>query len=455
MSLRTLSPALLAATLAAISIPLSSARATPSFARQSGFSCTQCHTQFPELTPFGRAFKASAFTMTNAKAIHEQAKSERTVLDLLTSPPLGVMVQVAYTHLNQPLTPAVNDDVQFPQQLSVFYAGKIAPMLGAFMQVTYSGASNSLSMDNTDIRFAQTASVEDTNLIYGLSLNNNPSVQDLWNSTPAWGFPWAGSAVAPTPSRQPLIAGALAQQVAGLGAYAFWNNLVYAEVSLYHSGPLGVTRPLGTPLPTGGTDATNVISGVSPYWRLALEKDFDQHSFTLGTFGMETRLLPGGAAGLGGPRDHYIDTAVDFQYQYIGDQHIFSLLATWMHENSFLDATSLEGGVSQLHQKVDTFRITGGYIYDHLIGARLSYFTNSGTVDTTLNAPAAVTGSATGDPFSNGLTAELDYTPWVNTKFVLQYTSYFNFNGGSSNYDGAGRDASANNTLYLLAWLAY
>ena len=126
-----------------------------------------------------------------------------------------------------------------------------------------------------------------------------------------------------------------------------------------------------------------------------------------------------------------------------------------MHENSFLDATSLEGGVSQLHQKVDTFRITGGYIYDHLIGARLSYFTNSGTVDTTLNAPAAVTGSATGDPFSNGLTAELDYTPWVNTKFVLQYTSYFNFNGGSSNYDGAGRDASANNTLYLLAWLAY
>jgi hypothetical protein len=51
--------------------------------------------------------------------------------------------------------------------------------------------------------------------------------------------------------------------------------------------------------------------------------------------------------------------------------------------------------------------------------------------------------------------AELDFTPWLNTKLAFQYVSYFNFNGSSSNYDGAGRNASDNNTYYLLAWLAF
>jgi len=36
--------------------------------------------------------------------------------------------------------------------------------------------------------------------------------------------------------------------------------------------------------------------------------------------------------------------------------------------------------------------------------------------------------------------------------FLAQYTMYSTFNGASSNYDGYGRSASDNNTLYLLVW---
>jgi len=32
---------------------------------------------------------------------------------------------------------------------------------------------------------------------------------------------------------------------------------------------------------------------------------------------------------------------------------------------------------------------------------------------------------------------------------------YNRFNGSQRNYDGAGRNASDNNTLYLQAWLAF
>jgi len=40
-------------------------------------------------------------------------------------------------------------------------------------------------------------------------------------------------------------------------------------------------------------------------------------------------------------------------------------------------------------------------------------------------------------------------------KLSLQYTAYSKFNGGSSNYDGFGRNASDNNTAYALLWFAY
>ena len=47
--------------------------------------------------------------------------------------------------------------------------------------------------DNTDVRFARTASIGSLDLIYGITANNNPTVQDVWNTTPAWAFPYAAS----------------------------------------------------------------------------------------------------------------------------------------------------------------------------------------------------------------------------------------------------------------------
>ena len=45
--------------------------------------------------------------------------------------------------------------------------------------------------------------------------------------------------------------------------------------------------------------------------------------------------------------------------------------------------------------------------------------------------------------------------PWINLKLGLQYTVYTQFNGGTSNYDGYGRNASGNNTLLAFAWMAF
>ena len=41
----------------------SSAQAVPAYARQTGQNCIACHVSFPELTPYGRWFKLSGYTI--------------------------------------------------------------------------------------------------------------------------------------------------------------------------------------------------------------------------------------------------------------------------------------------------------------------------------------------------------------------------------------------------------
>ena len=40
-----------------------------------------------------------------------------------------------------------------------------------------------------------------TDVVYGMTANNNPTAQHPWNTTPAWSFPFvaASDALAPTP----------------------------------------------------------------------------------------------------------------------------------------------------------------------------------------------------------------------------------------------------------------
>jgi len=216
------------------------AEAVPSFARQTGMACEACHTVYPELTHFGRVFKANGYILSNVKQVRDVTGKKEELLSLAQTVPLSIMAQVSYTQMKTSVpdlsaagAPGVaqNGTAGFPQQLSLFYAGKIAPNFGAFFQLTYANDSGTIGIDNTDLRFADTTLLSNNSpLTYGISLNNNPTVQDLWNTTPAWGFPFSGSNANVSPLAGTAIDGAFAQDVAGITAYLFWNESLYAEV---------------------------------------------------------------------------------------------------------------------------------------------------------------------------------------------------------------------------------
>ena len=85
----------------------------------------------------------------------------------------------------------------------------------------------------------------------------------------------------------------------------------------------------------------------------------------------------------------------------------------------------------------------------------MQYFRTSGSSDALrYDTGDAVMGSANGSPNSKGYVAEVNYLPIQNVKLALRYTGYQQFNGASTDYT-PGRNASDNNSLFLLGWIMF
>jgi hypothetical protein len=422
----------------------STARAVPLFARQTGQQCAACHNGFPELTPYGRLFKLSGYTFGGGQSV---------------LPPVSAMMVASFTNTQQGqaggAAPHFAPNNNFAYEFaSLFYGGVLLPHVGLFGQITYDNIGKSLGWDNTDLRIADTFKVLETEVIAGISINNNPTVQDVWNTVPAWRYPWQSSGLAPTPTASTLIEGGLAGQVVGVTAYGFWDRMIFAEVGGYRTLGSRLQYQLGV-----NPGAPNTINGVAPYWRLAVEPKWGLNSLEIGTFGLAAAQVPGGMRGNG--TDHLTDVGFDTQYQYLGYINSVSLQASWIHENEAFAASELLGISSNTHDHLDSVNVKATYAYDQTYAGTIAWFDITGTQDALLYG----SDSATNSPNSSGWIGEVDYTPfnhggpswwpWLNVRFGLQYTYYTRFNGGTTNYDGAGTNATANNTLYLFSWLAF
>ena len=459
------------------------ASALPSFARQTGQTCSTCHTAFPQLTPYGRRFKLGGYTAGGG--IDTQL------------PPVSVMVQSTFTNLGRGLNaPAgstsayvapqppglggyndTNNWTDLSSQVSLFYGGKIYGNLGAFMQWTYSqDYGQQVAWDNTDVRYADTLHIGPFDVLWGLDFNNSPTVQDPWNTTPAWGVPFISSPFAPGPAASTLLEGSQGWgpgQVVGAGGYVFINDMVYLELTGY-----GATSKSFQWAVTGGPPG-NLLSGVAPYYRVAVEKDWGEHSLEVGAYGMNANVITGGNQALpvgtfGWPTDVITDTGLDLQYQWISDVHAVTLRANYIYERQGLYSSVLQGISANNTDYLHSLKLSGEYVFQNTYALTATYFNITGTADPGLYAP-----NANFSPNSEGWILDASYLPfsrggpsfwpWANARIGLSYTLYTRFNGASSNIDPTAvdvngntlcpgaycRNASDNNTLLAYAWLMW
>jgi hypothetical protein len=485
------------------------ANALPSYARQTGQPCGTCHTDFPGLTPYGRLFKLGGYTAgggkyrstlfpsqnDSTKALAGYAKNPGSGMPTKApsdtseinpyAPPISMMAIVGFTHTQADQDPTgspyhSNDNVVVAP-VSFFYGGAITDHIGAFAQVTYTNApfgaqdpadpftSKLWTWDQLDVRYANTGNIGNMPITYGISANNNPSVQDPWNTTPAWSFPnaYAVSNVAPTPAAGTLIDGTFAAHVGGVGAYAWINNLVYLELSGYRTISHDAQAKLGTD-PFG---APGLFEGIAPYWRVAVEPHWGNHWLEFGAFGMSARVHPWtlipDASGFYNSdtlpqTDRYNDIGFDSQYQYQGPNYWITLRGTFIHENQTLDATFANGGSTNPTNTLNTFRGLASLAYgnDNRVVLTGQYFNTQGSSDAKLYQLISQfdpNQTVQNSPDSNGYTFEIAYIPfissqapgwpWANVRIGLQYTYY-------NKFDGDTVFAHDNNTLFGYVWFA-
>jgi len=418
--------------------------AVPSYARQTGLPCSGCHYTPPELNPAGRRFKLLGYVdkADDSKVVKADPGKKRAPLDLLASLPLSVMLETSFTSTKSPVPGTQNGSVEMPQDVSLFLSGAWTTHVGSFLQVTYNTQADHFSMDNTDIRYANTTKWGGKEFVYGLDVNNNPTIEDLWNSTPGWGYPWVADDWAPTPTAAPIIA-SLGQDVAGFGGYAMWDQHLYVDATLYRSEHVGNAQP------NAGTGFGYNIRGLAPYWRVAFQQLTGKTQYEVGTYGMHMRSSPNSITGL---EDSFTDVGVDAQIdQTLFRTDVLSFRGTYIRENSNLVAMAALGGAAPGNHHLNTVLTNVEYHFGNKASTALGWFSTNGTADPFLYAPGAVSGSANGDPRGSGYIANFSYWPWQNLQLSAQYTGYTRFNGASNNYDGAGRNASGNNTVYLVA----
>src|ERR1700722_13900739 len=388
----------MAATLVMFSLART-AQAVPSFAEQTGQPCAACHVGAfgPQLKQAARDFKLYGYINSDNQDHF---------------PPLAAMVQTSFTHTNAPQSggaaPGFGPNDNFAaDQVSLFYAGRSTSEIGAFAQITYDGIQHNFTMDNIDIRHAREGSLFGSDIVYGVTLNNSPTVQDLW------------------------------------------NDRVYLDLDAYK----GLGRDVRNALGVVPVSDSNSYDGLIPYWRAALQHEFGQHYVQFGTYGLQANLYPGGDK-TAGTTDQITDTALDANYQWIADpddttSNVVSAHATYIHEKLDLDASQQLVG-SNPTNTLSTFRADVSYSIGATYTPSVQYFRTRGSSD------AAYWGTANGSPDSEGIIGEIAYVPWgkpdssvtrVNARLALQYVAYTKFNGTE-------QGASKNNTIYLNLWVA-
>ena len=411
-----------AASMLLLALASSLAHAVPSFARQTGQPCAMCHVGGfgPQLTDFGIQFKLTGYTTT---------KGGEWI------PPLAGMVMAGLTHTGRSqdagtldghsLTGSLkgNDNLTL-DQVSLFVSGRITDNVGIFSQLTYDGIARHTSIDNVDLRAATTTALPgDRVVVLGVSVNNNPGVQDPFNTLPAWLFPYISSNVAPAPGASTILDEAFGQKATGVVGYAQLDGTWYGELGTYRMQTPTLQRDFGI----AAADRDPGALRAPLYARFAGRKSLGSSSMEAGVVLFKTGYQPDRSA----PEVARIrDLGFDASYRWT---------------SAAGDTVTVLGNVikeTQAGAGLTEYSINGSYFRDKSWGATLQRFG--------VNAPGLA---------SRGTRLQFDWTPFgkaapsggidANMRLGLQLTAYDRLDGAT------GSAATDANSLYLFAWLAF
>ena len=443
------------------------ASALPSFSGQTGLPCSACHVGGfgPQLTPFGIDFRANGYTQRGGTGFWADF-------------PVNLLLTPAVTNLGSDLpTPPTGYGTNGFTTLgccTFFLAGGtpfgadkswgIGGLAQAAVTAFVPGVPASGSWATSDFKLTKTLNLgenKDHPLVLGFIFTNTPTGGDPYNTLyDGYAFPYVTPTNAPVPAASPAIA-VLGTSVYGMSVYGFYDKSLYVEGGVYETW--------WTDFLTGVNDAPSslgTIAGGAPYFRIADQHSWGDNFLEVGGVAMYVPLEQIPTAIDPSFGNQYVDWGLDVTYQRALGPNTLAITGNILLEQQTLGASFASGTSANPSDTLDQFRINAAYYWQNTYGITVGYIGTFGSTDTTLYAPTPVTGSLNGSPNSQAIIAQIDWTPfgndtthwgfpWLNVRIGLQYTWYLQFNGGTTNYDGFGRNASDNNSLLLFSWFAF
>jgi hypothetical protein len=231
-------------------------------------------------------------------------------------------------------------------------------------------------------------------------------------------------------------------RAAAMPSIAGWPESDAAKTELHQGETVaGLVPATGAPPP----------QGVSPHWRVAVQKDLERHFLQIANYETDTGMAAAGGHPSAGT-DVFSDKGADASYQFIvdpgsADSDRLSVHATLIHETRSLGAGNRTLG-SNAFDTLDTFRANASWSIGDTITPSIQYFRTAGSIE------AVPYAWPSGRPNSAGVIAEVAYVPWswsqspiqfLNLRFAAQYVAYTELNG-------TGRGVAGNNAVNVSLW---
>ena len=431
----------------------------------------------PWLTDYGTKFKLDGYVAGDAAKIptllnNFSGEIVASVTNVASAVPAGVLPKTTVFQPNA-RTNLVND------WDSLYYTGRVMDKVGAYLQLQFNPQTvHNVMLSMADLRYADHATLDGKNLQWGVTANNAPTMSDTWMTSYAWMYPYTVSQVAPQPSAKPWLQTLMSSaSTVGMTVYTKYDNKYYLEAGGYTNQAANMANGLGTlkgalGSSNGATAYGGLLVGGAGYWRAYAEQLLGEYGkLMLGTFGLAGNVAP--TYNSSGPTNFITEFNIDSNYSYMFDKkNMLMFMTRYSRDNMTMTGSKQLGISANARNSLNQMMLMGMYTYDQTYTLSFMWQDTWGSTDGCLynggctdsawqpGQAAAVVGSANGSPNSNAFMTELDYVPfgkgtsltdpYFNLRLSLQYWAYTTFNGGGNNYDGNGRNASANNTTYFV-----
>lgn len=377
--------------------------AVPSFAKQTGRPCSGCHTVWPRLNATGREFKLQGYT----EVADDYPRIQQDNLDLLRYGPAISLGLSSFLYSKDQFSDQKNTtmaETSVPDEAAFYFAGRMTPNIGTFTEFHWERATKTFGLELVKISAA-------TRVGSSTTLGVVVGKMDVAGADPYNTIRYTAFHTVNTP--------AVFTQIRGMsGAYQpdFFSFSDPENMGIVVNGKFFQTLYAAAGAFRGDGGAYHTESDpIDRFYRLAYEYPLGESIVSLGGFYYDGKERYDHVDAFPALDNVYLTRVkrqgLDLQWQTESTPNLVDIVAVYMQgKDTNVDKIPGLAFSGPPEVKFTSWYAEASYFYERMYGITLGYDYFKSDEDPTLD--------------KKGPTINVTYSPWLNTKLALEYSSF-------------------------------